>query len=135
MDTTKKDFQGWCKKKISLNDTDDKKTVYFRGKEIWWCALGVNIGFEQDGKNHNYERPVLILKKINRYLALAIPLSTKIKDHPYYIRYKQEGIDYSALILQMRVISSKRLLRRVGRMNTEVFQGIVESTKQFVEKK
>jgi len=130
----KKDFQGWSDKKEILHNTPDEKIVYFRNKEIWWCALGVNIGFEQDGKNNDYERPVLILKKINRYLALVVPLSTKIKDHPYYFEYTYEGTRYSALVLQIRVISSKRFLRRIGRVDTGIFQGIVKFTRDFVAK-
>jgi hypothetical protein len=35
-----------------------KKFFYFREKEIWWACLGANIGFEQNGKNENFERPI-----------------------------------------------------------------------------
>lgn len=129
-----KDFQSWCKKKEILHSIPDEKIVYFRDKEIWWCALGVNIGFEQDGKNHNYERPVLILRKVNRYLALVVPLSTKIKDHPYYVGYQRGGESYSALVLQIRVISSKRLLRRIGQLESLIFDDIMKFTKDFVRK-
>ncbi len=131
----KKDFQGWCKIKEALHGISDDKIVYFRDKEIWWCALGVNIGFEQDGKNNDYERPVLILKKINRYLALVVPLSTKTKDHPYYLSYQYGGKSYSALVLQIRVISSKRFLRRIGKVENLVFRTIVDFTGGFVSGK
>lgn len=130
-----KDFEGWCKKKEALHNIRDERIVYFRDKEIWWCALGVNIGFEQDGKNHEYERPVLVLKKINRYLALVVPLSTKTKNHPYYVSYRYDNISYSALVLQIRVISSKRFLRRIGKVENAVFQTIVDFTKDFVQEK
>ncbi len=130
-----KDFQSWCKKKESLHNIRDEKIVYFRDKEIWWCALGINIGFEQDGKNHDYERPVLILKKINRYLALVVPLSTKMKDHPYYLSYRYGGMSYSALVLQIRVVSSKRFLRRIGKVENDVFQVIMDFTKDFIQGK
>jgi mRNA interferase MazF len=137
METTEiqKDFRGWCEKKILLDALPNEKIVYFRRKEIWWCALGVNIGFEQDGKNHNYERPVLILKKVNRHLALVVPLSTKTKNHPYYVCYKRGEDDYSALVLQIRIVSSKRFLRRLGSLETETYQMIVSATKDFVGKK
>ncbi|MEK9151274.1 MAG: type II toxin-antitoxin system PemK/MazF family toxin [Patescibacteria group bacterium] len=128
----KKDFQGWCKKKEILHSTPDEKIVYFRDKEIWWCALGVNIGFEQDGKNHNYERPVLVLKKINRYLALVVPLSTKTKDHPYYLGYQYNSKSYSALVLQIRVVSSKRFLRRIGKIENQIFLVIADFTRNFI---
>ena len=31
----------------------DIDNIFFREKEVWWIALGVNIGFEQDGKGKN----------------------------------------------------------------------------------
>lgn len=129
----RKDFQNWCKKKEILNNILDDKIVYFRNKEIWWCALGINIGFEQDGKNENFERPVLVLKKINRYLALVIPLSTKLKNHPYYASYQYGNDTYSALLLQVRVISSKRFLRRIGNLNTNVFDEIENLVVKFIK--
>ena len=129
-----KDFTGWCKKKEFLHNVSDKKIVYFRNKEIWWCALGINIGFEQDGKNKQYERPVLVLKKVNRYLALVVPLSTKIKEHPYYFGYQYGGDFYSAIILQIRVVSSKRFLRRIGKLENDTFENIVRGTKEFIKK-
>ncbi len=94
--------------------------------------MGVNIGHEQDGKNEHFERPVLIVKKINRYLILGIPLSTKIKDHSYYFTYNFDDKQYSALLLQIRVMSSKRLLRRVGSLSGSEFQKIVTKIKNFI---
>ncbi len=40
----KKDFRRWTTKKEVLNDTEG--TALFHEREVWWCALGVNIGFE-----------------------------------------------------------------------------------------
>ena len=56
-------FGSWTKLKIRLHVSEDEP-VYFREKEIWWASLGANIGYEQDGKNDNFERPVLILKSL-----------------------------------------------------------------------
>jgi len=48
----------------------DKKILpddfFFLEGEVWWTALGVNIGHEIDGKNEFCERPVVILKKIDK---------------------------------------------------------------------
>jgi hypothetical protein len=64
----KKDFDGWIKKKKSLHESSKEKAAYFYEREIWWCSIGINIGFEQDGKNEHFERPVLVLRKFNRFL-------------------------------------------------------------------
>ena len=42
-------------------------------KDIWWVSVGVNVGFEEDGKNDNFVRPVLVLKKFNNDMFLGIP--------------------------------------------------------------
>ncbi len=59
----KKDFRRWTTKKEVLNDTEG--TALFHEREVWWCALGANIGFEQDGGQEDFERPVVVLKKFN----------------------------------------------------------------------
>jgi mRNA interferase MazF len=55
-----KDFDGWNGRKKTLNGAEG--TALFHEREVWWCALGVNIGFEQDGRGGDFERPAIILK-------------------------------------------------------------------------
>ena len=62
----KKEYGKWHKKKEVLNERQDIDTIFFREKEVWWVALGVNIGFEQDGKGEEFRRPILILKKFKK---------------------------------------------------------------------
>lgn len=40
------------------------------------------ISDEQDGKNAEFTRPVLVLRKFNHSLFLGIPLTTNRKNHP-----------------------------------------------------
>ena len=49
-----KDFQGWHQLKININES--KKLPTFNEREIWWCSIGTNIGFEMDGKNGPFHR-------------------------------------------------------------------------------
>ena len=44
-------FIEWTKLKIKLHIRSDED-VHFYEREIWWASLGVNIGFEQDGKKY-----------------------------------------------------------------------------------
>ena len=48
-------------------------------REIWWCSLGVNVGHEEDGKNEQFERPALILKKWSNKTVIILPMTTKTK--------------------------------------------------------
>ncbi len=60
-------FISWTKIKIRLFLKPNKHEIYFNEREIWWAHLGVNVGYEQDGKNDNFERPVLIIKKFGKH--------------------------------------------------------------------
>lgn len=127
----KKDFERWNIKKEMLHQ--NRTGVYFRKREIWWCALGVNVGYEQDGKNENFERPVLVLRKINRHLALVAPLTSKTKNHPYYYQYKHNDELFSAIIFQIRVASTKRFMRRLGSVSQKNFNNILDAVVNFVK--
>ncbi len=71
-------IKDWSLLKIKIHFSSLNKK-YFLEREIWWAGIGSNVGHEEDGKNKGFERPVLILKKFNKYLVLIIPLSSKIK--------------------------------------------------------
>lgn len=119
-----KDFDGWneVKKKIHASNAD----VYFYEREIWWVSLGANIGFEQDGTGERYDRPVLIVKKYNPDLLLAVPLSTTKKEGMYYFRIgKVEGKDATAILSQIRLLDSKRLVNRAGILDAAMFASLV----------
>ena len=73
-----KNFDNWnIKKKIlDKNDVDDLK-IFFNNRQIWWCAVGNNIGLEQNGKGENFERPVLIFKKFNKNIFFGNTFNNK----------------------------------------------------------
>ena len=113
----KKEYGEWHKKKKALNEREDIDNIFFREKEVWWTALGVNIGFEQDGKGEEFRRPVLILKKFNKYVVLVVPLTTKIKkDNKYYVlcSIANNSITRMAIISQIRLIDIKRFIDKLG---------------------
>jgi len=127
-----KKFVAWTKIKIKIHLS--ARQIYFREGEIWWVNLGANVGHEEEGKNENFEHPVLILKKFNEFLLWAIPLSTKIKENNlYYYHYKLNGREYSAILPQFRVLSSKRLLRKIGMFPLlEDYEKIREAIKKLI---
>ena len=55
-----KDFDKWNKTKKGIHSNDDYLPLYHK-RQIRWCRLGVNVGFEQDGTGKDFSRPVLIL--------------------------------------------------------------------------
>ena len=102
-----------------------KSRVYFRDREVWWVHLGLNIGFEMNGKGIEHLRPVIVLKKYNMYSFLALPLSTSPKTNTYRISVGIiDGKKATANLSQLRNIDSKRLARRICELDQIVFDEI-----------
>ena len=114
-----KDFDSWNEEAKKLNAATFKG--FFYAREIWWCALGINIGSEQDGKNESFERPVLIIKKINKDLLWVLPLTSRIIEDEFRISTGSTGMLSQLLLHQLKSISSKRLLRKMGTVKRIVF--------------
>ena len=113
-----KDFDRWNTLKKQLNT--DVEPLYFREGEVWWVHLGVNIGYEIDGKKSNFARPVLVLRKYNKYSFLALPLTTSPKANPWklpigLIAQKQAF----AVLSQLRNIDSRRLYQKIAWIEPE----------------
>lgn len=121
-----KDFDSWNEKKKEIHN---RKALLFAEREIWWCDLGLNIGDEQDGKNHDYRRPVIVYRKYNRNIFLAIPLSTVIKENKYRYNFSLRDIEQSALLSQSRTLDARRLCRRIGKVPHKKFE---ELKKTFI---
>lgn len=108
-------FSDWAKLKVKLHFLS--RVVYFQERQIWWASIGQNIGSEQNGKNLDFERPVLIVRKFNEQMFLGIPISTKLKQGKYFYQFTKNSRSYCVILSQIRIFSSNRLLRRVGKMS------------------
>ena len=84
----------------------------------------MNVDDEEDGKNEQFERPVLIIKKFNRHIVLAVPLTTKSKNNKYYFNFEHDGIQFAAIMSQLRLLSTKRFSRRIRKINQNLFNEI-----------
>lgn len=125
-------FAKWTKIKYLISIAESKEDLYFYEREIWWASLGANIGFEQDGKNEMYERPVLVFKKFNENVFWALPLTSKQKEGKYYLKTEYNGEVYNIILSQLRLISSKRLLRNIRTLPENEFNIIKYKIKEFL---
>lgn len=126
-------FANWTKLKIRIHASESSKNVYFKEGQIWWASVGQNIGVEANGKNENYERPVIILKKFNGHSFLGIVMSSKKKEGKYYFELKDEfGISSYVNLSQIKLMSSKRLIRNVREMPTSDLDLIRSLVKNFI---
>lgn len=124
-----KDFDRWNEKKKGADEKDLGRNLFIHEREVWWCSLGVNIGVEIDGKNNDFERPVLLVKKFNGLMFWGVPLTSKAKENPYIVKVEhQKGVSY-ANISQLRLLSTKRVLRKVGVISEESFAKVVSCLK------
>ena len=70
-----KDFDRWNDQKKIVHARPDLPAYHAR--EVWWCALGINVGFEQEGTGGGHARPVLVLKGFSRHVCIIVPLVNK----------------------------------------------------------
>lgn len=126
-----KDFDKWNSIKKKLDQA--KRLPTFKEREIWWCSIGVNIGYEIFGKGQKFWRPVLILDKHNRYTFFGLPLSSTVKqDNPYYYPFPFRGRKGSILFSQGRTFSSLRLSNQMGKVTPKQFAKIKTAFKNTI---
>jgi mRNA interferase MazF len=129
----KKDYTKWHKIETDINNAE--KRVFFHERDIWFCYVGANVGFEQDGTKEEYLRPVLIVKKFNNEILWGIPLtkSEKRKDSRYYYAFSfVENVLSVAILSQIKLIDAKRLARQVGTMKEDDFEKLKKKLKDLL---
>lgn len=127
-----KEFDEWNNEKKRIDSREDY-VPYYKEREVRWCQLGANIGFEQDGKGSEFARPVLILKGFNRRMCLVVPLTTKLKDNKYYVALGEVGERESMIIIsQVRPIDTRRLGRLISVIESVQFEFVKEKIKAML---
>jgi mRNA interferase MazF len=115
-----KDFDTWNIQKKYIHELSNQR-VLFSEREVWWCALGENIGDEENGKNDLFERPVLIVRKFSVNTVIIFPLTTKGKADSVFYHKISSDLNSSVILSQIRLISSKRLLRKMYKLGRGEF--------------
>jgi mRNA interferase MazF len=117
-----KDFDGWNKIKKEIDAVP--VTKYVHPRDVWWCALGMNIGAEIDGKNENFERPVIVMKVYNRETAIVLPITTKEKNDAFHFKTVIGERTVWVKLTQTKVISGKRFLRKLNVADEKEFEAL-----------
>jgi mRNA interferase MazF len=127
-------FDSWNSLKKSLNESISEKEKFPEEGEVWMCHLGNNIGFEQNGSGEDFSRPVLIIKKFNYKMFWSVPLSTKQKDLNFYYNYTDpHGNKVSAILAQMKLLSTKRLRRKMYTISETELEEIKKKLRKLIE--
>lgn len=125
-----KDFDRWNEQKKAIERKAD--AVLFHEREIWLCSLGVNVGSEQDGVSSSYARPVLIIRNFNGRVSWVLPLTRTVKPNRFFYRLSDPPGDSAVVLSQLRLISSKRLIRKIRTLDERQFHQIVEMLKRLL---
>lgn len=125
-----KDFDSWHPKKKEIASFSDYP--FYHEREIWWCALGINIGTEQDGTGENFDRPVLVIRGFNRDQFFGASLTGSRKEnskwHVYIGQIGDEG-EGSVILSQVRTIDARRLVKKMSTLDEKIFNNVVERLK------
>jgi len=113
-----KDYKNWMSLKKTLHNANEPR-FFLHDREIWYCHLGENVGFEQDGRGEQFLRPVAIIRKFNNEIFWGVPLTRSQKDLPFYFTFtiqSEPNMDEqsTAVLSQIRLIDAKRLRRMIG---------------------
>lgn len=116
-----KDFDGWNKKKKEVQHSTEPPFAHER--EIWWCTLGLNIGSEQDGVGMEYRRPVWIVRGFSQSVVFVVALTGRRREGFFYMALGLVGgRESSAILSQVRLVDSRRLVRKIETLNETLFE-------------
>ncbi|MFZ1019403.1 MAG: type II toxin-antitoxin system PemK/MazF family toxin [Minisyncoccia bacterium] len=128
-----KDFDKWNTEKKNVDAKTVNTELFFYAREIWWCSVGLNVGVEADGKHENFERPMLIIKKFNADMIWALPLTTQGQKDKYHHKLNHEEIKSFVVLSQIKTISTKRLLRKIGSISETDFKDVIMKIQNFLK--
>lgn len=130
-----KDFQKWHGEKSFVHN--DKKRPFFHVREVWFCSVGANVGFEQDGGGERYLRPVIVIRKFNNEVLWALPCTKNDKKGKYYLQIiildDEQERKSTAILSQMRLIDAKRLQYKAGVVSENDFIELKKRLRALLE--
>ena len=126
-----KDFDAWNKKKVQIDKI--KSRPFFHEREIWFCHLGLNVGFEQDGSEDEFLRPVVVIRKFNNAVFLAVPLTRTEKNSQFYFPFVFGNNEKSTAILsQIKLVDGRRLSHKIGDISDDDFENLKKKLKGLI---
>jgi mRNA interferase MazF len=126
------EYDNWntVKKRI---ENSDHIAPYYKDGDIWWISIGYNIGCEIYGKGKDYARPVLVLKRFNQESFIGVPLSSKYHRSRYYIPIIVKNKKVFALISQIRLFSTKRMIYKHTELDVKDYRRVLDNVFDILE--
>lgn len=125
-----KKFDIWNNTKKGIDQKEIR--ALFKEREIFFAHIWENVWFEQNWKWAKFVRPVLIFKKFNKEVFWWIPLTSKKKEWKFYYSFLLNWKENKAILSQLKLIDSKRLIRKIWVIEKEKFLEIKKSVLELV---
>lgn len=106
----------WFPLKERKHNIENSKLPKVKESEVWWAAIGENVGIEINGKSEYFSRPVVVFKKLSHLGFMGVPLSTKKHSGSWYVNFRFQGKEVCAVLSQSKVLSTARLYNRIGQI-------------------
>ena len=118
-----KRFPEWMERKERIHNVGRLPAILER--EVWWVAVGENVGVEINGKSGRFSRPVLVYKKLSKFGFLGIPLTSQAHEGSWYVPFEFQGKTSYAALAQIRVMSVSRLYgSAIGQISKADFRAV-----------
>lgn len=121
----------WFVIKEIKHNISEYKIPRINNGEVWWTAIGENVGVEINGKSEYFSRPVLVYRKLSHLGFMGIPLSTQKHNGSWYIEFSFQNKNVYAVLSQAKVFSSARLYTRLGQLDEKDMSKIYEGFKKL----
>ena len=133
MNDENKEYDIWNELKKAIQSEISEPDYFPQEGEVWMSSIGKNIGYEQNGSGDNFSRPLLVVKRFNNHMFWCIPLSTKQKKFDFYFNFTDPNNEKVSVILaQMKLVSVKRLKRKLYAIPQNILAEIKEKLKKFL---
>ena len=119
-------FDNWnkIKKKINL----ERQKFYVKQREIWSVKMWKNVWFEEDWKWIDFERPVLVLKKI-WIVYLCVTMTTQWKNNDFYYKLWDIEKDSFVILSQAKLFDLNRFHYKIRTLDKEEFLKVQKKLK------
>ena len=78
-------------------------------------------------------RPVVVIRKFNNHIFYWMPLTTKEKEWKNYFPFNFKWVENNAIISQLRLYDSKRLLEKKWKINKLYYEKLKKKIRELFE--
>ena len=121
-----KRFSEWMPVKSGLDERKHEPPL-FKEREVWWCSTGENVGVEISGKGRYFRRPVLVLRKLDAFTFIGLPLTRTTRVGSWYEQILIDGKFNTVIVGQSRHFDYRRMDKILWTIPSDDFNRIRDS--------